>query len=121
MSARVLLIEDNEQNAYLVKYVLNQAGMEVTHANSGKEGLRLARQFFHDVILLDIQLPEMDGYEIAAQLRSDPAFAQVPLVALTSFAMHGERLKAMRIGFNGYIEKPIQAMQLAEQVRAFLK
>jgi len=120
MKERVLLIEDNEQNAYLAKFLLEQAGMSVTHARSGDEGLRLAREQYHDIVLLDIHLPELDGYQIARILRQDPAFKGIPLVALTSYAMPGERAKAVDAGFDGYIEKPISPLKLVEHVRSFL-
>jgi CheY-like chemotaxis protein len=118
---RVLLVEDNEQNAYLATFLLNKAGIHVTRAASGSEGLRLARGAQHHAILLDIQLPDLDGYELARILRQEQAFDRVALVALTSFAMPNERKKAFEAGCNGYIEKPIEALTFAEQVRAFIK
>ena len=119
-SARILLVEDNEQNAYLVRFLLEQAVMAVTTAMTGTEGLRIARENSHDLILLDIQLPEIDGYQIAATLRGDSSFKLVPLIALTSFAMPGERQRAVDAGCNGYIEKPIAPLKFVEQVRSFL-
>jgi two-component system, cell cycle response regulator DivK len=117
---RILLVEDNDQNAYLARFLLQQAGLEVSHVRNGKEGLRAAREEQWDLILLDIQLPDLDGYEIARTLRSDPSFT-TPLVALTSFAMAGERKKALEIGCNGYIEKPISPLKFADEVRSYFK
>lgn len=118
---KILLVEDNEQNAYLATFLLEQSGMQITRAATGRDGLRLAQAGGHDAVLLDIQLPDLDGYEIAATLRRDPAFAKVPIIALTSFAMPNEREKAMELGCAGYIEKPIEALRFAEQVRSYIK
>lgn len=115
------MIEDNAQNAYLAKFLLEQDGFEVVHAATGTEGLELARQSPFDAILLDIQLPEIDGYEIARTLRLDPAFASVPIIALSSYAMLAEKQKAFAIGCNGYLEKPIAPLKFAGQIRAHLR
>lgn len=116
----ILLVEDNEQNAYLATFLLEQAGMKITRVANGRDGLRLAREQAHDAILLDIQLPDMDGYEIAAALRADEAFDATPIIALTSFAMPAERERALKLGCTGYIEKPIEALRFAEQVRSYI-
>lgn len=107
MSHRFLYIEDNEQNLYLITFILQAKGYEVLQARSGEEGLRLAEQCRPDLILLDIQLPEMDGYEVARRLRENPSLAKTPIVAVTSYAMAGDREKALASGCDGYIEKPI--------------
>ncbi len=107
MGRTVLYIEDNEQNLYLVTFILQSAGYEVLQARSGQEGIQTAAGSLPDLILLDIQLPEMDGYEIARRLRSNPALRRTPLVAVTSYAMVGDREKALASGCDGYIEKPI--------------
>lgn len=107
MKAKVLLIEDNEQNRYLVTYLLEQNGHTVVHALDGPTGLDLATRERFDLILLDIQLPSMDGYAVAGALRRNPALADVPIVAVTSYAMAGDREKALAAGCNGYLEKPI--------------
>jgi two-component system, cell cycle response regulator DivK len=117
---RVLLIEDNEQNAYLAKFLLEQSGMMVTHVRTGADGLRVTREDPHRLILLDIQLPDMNGYDIATQLRQDRANDGIRIVALTSYAMPGERQKALDSGCNGYIEKPISPLKFVEQVKSFL-
>lgn len=104
---RVLLIEDNEQNRYLATFLLERHGYRVTAAADGPSGIATARALAPDLILLDIQLPGMDGYAVARALRGTPHLAGVPIVAVTSYAMVGDREKALAAGCNGYIEKPI--------------
>jgi len=117
---RVLLVEDNENNRYLARYLLERAGFEVEVAVDGRRGLERARAGRFDLVLLDIQMPEMDGYELAAALRADPATARIPIVGVSSFAMAGDRAKAMQLGFAGYIEKPIDPATFAEEIGGFL-
>src|ERR1043165_1263767 len=116
----ILLIEDNEQNAYLARFLFQQAGCAVATARTGQEGLEKVRSAIPDLILLDIQLPDTDGYQIAQRLREDPVVRHIPIVALTSFAMPGEKKRALELGCRGYIEKPIEAGKFAQQVKAFL-
>jgi CheY-like chemotaxis protein len=103
----VLVIEDNEQNLYLMRFLLERHGFCVHAARSGREGLLVASRLVPDLILLDIQLPEMDGYSVAKELRRQETLARVPIVAVTSYAMQGDREKALQSGANDYIEKPI--------------
>ena len=119
MKPIILLVEDNEQNRYLARYILEDAGMSVVCAITGKEALAAAREHRPDLILLDIQLPEMDGYEAVARLKADPELAGIPVVAVSSFAMPGERQRALEAGCIGYIEKPIPG-DFDAQVRGFL-
>jgi len=120
MRPRILLIEDNLNNRYLARYLLERAGFEVESAGNGAEGLARARAARFDLVVLDIQMPEMDGYETAVALRSDPASSTVPIVGVSSFAMAGDRQKALSLGFAGYIEKPIDPTTFAEQIRGYL-
>ncbi len=117
---RILVIEDNEQNLYLTTYILEKHGYEVIQAREGREGTRLAARLEPDLILLDIQLPEMDGYQVAQALRSNPALDGVPIVAVTSYAMVGDRERVMAAGCTGYIEKPINPDTFVAQVKAQL-
>ena len=117
---KILIIEDNEQNLYLVSFILKNHGYEVCAATDGQEGIDLAGTALPDLILLDIQLPRMDGYEVARQLRQRPALAEVPIVAVTSYAMAGDRDKALAAGCSGYIEKPINPDTFMQQVEAHL-
>lgn len=103
----VLVIEDNEHNRYLVTYLLETRGHRVVVATDGWEGCRLAREVRPDLILLDIQLPRMDGYTVARLLKDDPCTSAVPIVAVTSYAMPGDREKCLACGCVGYLEKPI--------------
>lgn len=118
MSRDILLIEDNENNRYLATYLLEARGHRVRSAASGPAGVEAATRSVPDVILLDIQLPGMDGYDVARALRSNPALASLPIIAVTSYAMPGDREKALAAGCTGYIEKPIDPDTFGEQVEA---
>lgn len=120
MSAKMLLIEDNEQNRYLVTFLLEKHGYCVVAAPDGPSGIELAMQESPDLILLDIQLPRMDGYEVARALRECPTLAAIPIVAVTSYAMMGDKEKALASGCDGYLEKPINPETFVSQVEAFL-
>ncbi len=112
----ILYIEDNEQNYYLVNVLLKTKDYRVLWAHDGQEGIDKAEQSRPDLILLDIQLPVMDGYEVARRLRSNPELSRTPIVAVTSYAMAGDREKAMSAGCNGYIEKPIDPDTFLTQI-----
>lgn len=120
MKARILLIEDNEQNRYLLTFLLEQSGHEVVSAVSGSRGLELAAKVRPDLILLDIQLPGMDGYAVARALKSDPLLKSIPIVAVTSYAMVGDREKVLAAGAEGYIEKPINPETFIAEVERFV-
>lgn len=107
MSKRVLLIEDNEQNRYLATFLLERHGYRVESAIDGPTGLAAAESAPPDLILLDIQLPGMDGHAVARALRTKDTLRQVPIIAVTSYAMVGDREKVIEAGCDGYIEKPI--------------
>ena len=121
MSTRMLLIEDNEQNRYLVTFLLERHGHGVVVASDGPTGIDLALEEPPDLILLDIQLPKMDGYAVARTLREHPGLADTPIVAVTSYAMMGDREKALAAGCDGYVEKPINPETFVSQVEAFLR
>lgn len=116
MKKKILYIEDNEQNLYLVRFILEKHGYEVHAAMDGQEGIDRAAMILPDLILLDIQLPLMDGYAVARQLRTNPDLAATPIVAVTSYAMAGDRDKALGAGCTGYIEKPINPDTFMQQV-----
>ena len=117
---RILLVEDNDENRTLAKFLLTQAGYEIIEATTGSQALEQGAACHPALILLDIQLPELSGYEVIARLRQNPDMARIPIIALTAFAMAGEREKAIEAGFSGYIEKPIQPLNFASQVAAYL-
>ncbi len=114
----VLVIEDNEQNLYLVRFLLEARAHRMAEARSGPEGIAAAQAALPDLILLDIQLPQMDGYAVARALRQMPAFDAVPIVAVTSYAMNGDRVNALAAGCDAYIEKPIDPDSFVAQVEA---
>jgi two-component system cell cycle response regulator DivK len=116
MNATILLIEDNEQNRYLATFLLEKSGHTVVHAPNGPSGLELAVQGRFDLILLDIQIPGMDGYVVARALREIQALAAVPIIAVTSYAMAGDREKALAAGCTHYIEKPINPETFVTEV-----
>lgn len=120
MSARILYIEDNEQNFYLVSFILRLRGHEVEWARDGQSGLDAVASQRFDLILLDIQLPVLDGHGVATALRARQDTREVPIVALTSYAMAGDRERALDSGCNEYIEKPIDPTRFAAQVEALL-
>ena len=114
----VLIVDDNEKNLRLARDVLRFAGFRTVEAASGREGVSLAIEHLPDVILMDIRLPDMDGTEAARQLKDDARTARIPVVALTSLAMKGDREWFLASGFDGYLEKPISVRELPEQVRS---
>jgi CheY-like chemotaxis protein len=118
---KILVIEDNEQNMYLVNFILENHGYQVIQALNGVDGISLARQQQPDLILLDIQLPIMDGYTVARELRKNKLLAKVPIVAVTSYAMTGDRENALEAGCTGYIEKPIDPDTFIPQVEQYLQ
>ena len=120
MNRIILYIEDNDQNYYLVSYILKARGYEVTRARDGREGIEIAVATSPDLILLDIQLPVMDGYATARELRKRQNLDATPIIALTSYAMAGDREKALGAGCNGYIEKPINTTTFTSQIEQFL-
>ena len=101
MNKRILLIEDNEQNRYLAAFLMQARGWEMVHAEDGPSGIALAGQVDPALILLDIQLPGMDGYAVARALMLDSALAAIPIVAVTSYAMPGDRVRCLSEGCNG--------------------
>jgi two-component system, cell cycle response regulator DivK len=121
MNKRILLIEDNEQNRYLVTFLLQARGWEVAHAADGPAGLALAGEIAPALILLDIQLPGMDGYAVARALRANPTLAAIPVVAVTSYAMPGDRERCIEAGCTGYLEKPIDPQTFVAEVEAMLE
>jgi len=121
MSAEtILVVEDNEKNLKLVRDVLQFAGFDVVAARSAEQGVAMAIERPPDLVLMDLQLPGMDGTEALRQLRNSPRTRSVPVVAVTAFAMKDDRERALNAGFDGYLEKPISVQALPAQVRSFL-
>ncbi len=120
MKPKVLLVEDNENNRYLAQFLLEREGFSVKVAVNGKQALEVARQEHPEIVVMDIQMPEMDGYETAIHFKKDDALAHIPLVGVSSFAMAGDRAKALEAGFVAYVEKPINPETFASEVKMFL-
>ncbi len=119
MSPTLLLIEDNEKNRYLATFLLEAHGFKVVHAPDGPCALALTETLRPDVVVLDIQLPGMDGHAVARALRQIEHTKSVPIVAVTSFAMTGDRERALAAGCDGYIEKPIDPETFADEIAHF--
>jgi len=120
MGETILIIEDNEQNLYLMRFLLEKNGFSVAEATDGEKGVKMAKETRPHIILLDIQLPEMDGYAVARELRSDTSLNGIPIIAVTSYAMVGDRERAIEAGADGYIEKPINPEKFVEQIRLYI-
>lgn len=120
MKATILVIEDNEKNAYLVTFILEKYGYQVIQARDGESGIALACQHKPDLILLDIQLPGMDGYTVARELAKNAELRGIPIVAVTSYAMFGDRERILAAGCVGYIEKPIDPPKFMAEIEQFL-
>jgi CheY-like chemotaxis protein len=117
---RILVVEDNETNMYLIGFILRNNGHEVIEARSGKEGVELAIKERPDLIIMDIQLPDIDGLEATKRIRNSEADGEIPIVALTSYAMTGDREKALEAGCTGYIEKPINPETFIGEIEKYL-
>jgi two-component system cell cycle response regulator DivK len=115
----VLIVDDNEKNLRLARDVLQAAGFRTVEAATGGDAIAAAFERVPDVILMDIRLPDIDGTEAAARLKDDPKTAAIPIVALTSLAMKGDREWFLAFGFDGYLEKPISVRDLPDLVRGF--
>ena len=118
--AMILVVDDNQLNRELVSDVLEAAGYTVLQADSAEVGLETVRSVQPDLILMDIGLPGMDGYEALRRLKAQPATRAIPVIALTAFAMTGDEAQALRAGFDGYLTKPIQTRTLAATVQRWL-
>jgi len=121
MSTRILMIEDNEQNRYLATFLLERNGYLVESAVDGASGVRAAASNPPDIILLDIQLPQMDGHAVARALRELRTLDGTPIIAVTSYAMVGDREKSLAAGCDGYIEKPIDPDSFVDTIRGIVE
>jgi two-component system, cell cycle response regulator DivK len=121
MGWRVLLVEDNYDNFEMVRFLLERAGYIVVGAHTGREAVTAAHENKPDVILMDLSLPEMDGWEAAREIKNDPEIANIPLIALTAHTLPGDRKKALESGFDNYISKPINVPAFYDIVKDVLK
>jgi two-component system, cell cycle response regulator DivK len=120
MSKRILVVEDQEDNRQIVRNLLSTRDYEITEAENGEEAIASVAKYRPDLILMDIQLPVMDGYEATRRIRAIPELAKVPIVAVTSYALSGDEAKTREAGCDGYIAKPFSPRQLLAKVREFL-
>lgn len=118
---KILMIEDNEQNRYLATFLLKAHDYEVLTAEDGAQGIEMAAQVVPALILLDIQLPTMDGYAVACELRKNPLLRTIPIIAVTSYAMTGDRERALKAGCSGYIEKPINPETFVKEIEQYIR
>jgi two-component system, cell cycle response regulator DivK len=120
MTHVILVVEDNDRNLKLVRDVLEYVGYDVRVARTAEDGIALAVKEPPDLVLMDLQLPGIDGMEALRRLRENPRTADIPVVAVTAQAMKQDRERVLEAGFNGYIEKPISVRAFPDQVRSFL-
>jgi two-component system, cell cycle response regulator DivK len=120
MSKRILVIEDTEDNRQIVRDLLASVGYETIEAIDGAAGVAMAEAQRPDLILMDIQLPEIDGYEATRRIRAIPELARVPIIAVTSYALSGDEAKTRAAGCDGYVAKPFSPRQLLAKIREFL-
>ena len=120
MTKRILIIEDQEDNRTIMRDLLTAAGFELIEAANGEEGVKLAQSERPDLILMDIQLPIIDGYEATRQIRAIVDLKSIPIIAVTSYALSGDEAKTREAGCNGYVSKPFSPRQLLAKVRELL-
>jgi two-component system cell cycle response regulator DivK len=120
MTSRILVIEDHEENRRILHDLLTNAGFEVIEAVTGEDGVALAARDVPDLILMDIQLPDIDGYEATRRIKAQPALHHIPLLAVTSYALSGDDAKAMAAGCDGYVTKPFSPRVLLKLIREYL-
>src|SRR3989304_8955677 len=120
MSGRILLVEDQEDNRKILHDLLSSAGYELIEALTGEDGVAQAEAQLPDLILMDIQLPSMDGYEATRRIKANPRLTRIPIIAVTSYALTGDDVKAMAAGCDAYVTKPFSPRALLGQSREFL-
>ena len=120
MSQRILIVEDQEDNRMIMRDVLNAAGYELIEAVNGADGVKQAQSERPDLILMDNQMPVLDGYEATRQIKADPSLKGTPIIAVTSYALSDDQAKARNAGCNGYVAKPFSPRELLAKVREYL-
>ena len=120
MTARILVVEDQPDNRQIIRDLLTSAGYALIEAEDGEAGVRLAGVHRPDLILLDIQLPLLDGYEATRRIKADPELRAIPIIVVTSYALSGDEAKATAAGCNAYVAKPFSPRQLLATIRRFL-
>ena len=120
MKKRILVVEDQDDNRQIIRDLLSAKGYELVEATTGEEGLNLATTGKPDLILMDIQLPGMDGYEVTRRIKAKPELKHIPIIVVTSYALSGDDKKAFDAGCNGYVTKPFSPRVLLAKIREFL-
>ncbi len=120
MAKKILVIEDNDKNRRLIRDVLRYHSYEIIEAENGEEGLKMAKELLPDLILLDIQMPVMNGFDAIKALKGSPETKHIKAIALTSFAMVGDRERMLKLGFDDYIQKPIDTRQLLKDIIKYI-
>jgi two-component system, cell cycle response regulator DivK len=120
MSKRILVVEDQEDNRRIMRDLLTSVGYEVVEAVSGEDGVRMAEMQVPDLILMDIQLPGLDGYEATRRIKANAGLRQIPIIAVTSYALSGDDARAFQAGCNAYVSKPYSPRALLAKIREFL-
>jgi two-component system cell cycle response regulator DivK len=120
MTKRILVVEDHEDNRQILRDLLSHAGYDMMEAEDGEQALTAAAHYRPDLILLDIQLPLIDGYEVTRRLKADPAFKETPIIVITSYALSGDEDKAYAAGCDTYVSKPYDPIALLDIIRRYL-
>ncbi len=120
MTKRILVIEDTEDNRRILRDLLTHAGFEIEEAMDGERGVAMAAEYQPDLVLMDIQLPLIDGYEATRRIKANPKTKHIPIIAVTSYALSGDDAKATAAGCDGYIAKPYSPRQILALIRSFL-
>jgi len=120
MSKCILIVEDQEDNRRILRDLLTSAGFELLEATTGEEGVRLAQARRPDLILMDIQMPVLDGYEATRRIKTDPELCHIPIIVVTSYALSGDDVKAQAAGADAYVAKPFSPRNLLAKIREFM-
>jgi two-component system cell cycle response regulator DivK len=118
---KILLVDDNDTNLYLIRFILQKTGYEVIEARDGLEGVKLALEEKPDLVIMDIQLPGIDGLEATRRIRASESDHEVPIIALTAHAMTSDREETLAAGCNGYISKPIDVKNFVREIKRYMK
>jgi two-component system, cell cycle response regulator DivK len=121
MTKRILMVEDTEDNRQIVRDLMESVGYVLLEAQDGAAGIQMAGEHQPDLILMDIQLPVLDGYEATRRIKSDPALKHIPIIAVTSYALSGDEAKTRAAGCDDYIAKPFSPRQLLVKINSFLR